>query len=93
MAGARWARGRTGGQGPEKLWSRSWGTVRTLTFSQRGWGTLVGRETLVQTGGEGGQDHGGGRSDWVLDRFSRNIYLASPGLKLWHVGSSSLTRD
>ena len=25
--------------------------------------------------------------------FFRNIYLASPGLKLWHVGSSSLTRD
>ena len=53
----------------------------------------MGRETLVQIGGEDGQDYGGGRNDWLLDKFFRNIYLASPGLKLWHVGSSSLTRD
>ena len=57
----------------------------------------MGMETLVQTGSKGGQDqgdgHGGGRSDWILERIFRNIYLASPGLKLWHVESSSLTRD
>ena len=87
------SKGENGVQGSEKLWGRSWATVRTLTFSQWGVGILVGRETLVQIGGEDGQDHGGGRSDWLLDRFFRNIYLASPGLKLWHVGSSSLTRD
>ena len=29
----------------------------------------------------------------LLDFFFFNIYLAVPGSVLWHVGSSSLTRD